>query len=308
MSKEQNITLEFEEKKCSLHLINPQEYSKYRKDSIPIQEEVMEGIYTRDLIKSILPNIQYPHYYMALKGLFGESDDFYDDYKCSFGYLFLVKIEESHYTLNLTDNKGCFSFYFRKLLTTPNDFEEYGEIPRDIIHEPFDDFSKEDIKRFIELFFGYLLSYIFAHEESYNEEFIRYQNYDSFIYGYRDGAFFVDEYGNSEEEQNRFYKEKRKLEALESKNDFIEKMTKNPKVRTKDFKFDREESNQRESKWGAFADRMSGLTTPEITNHIQKTSQELRGGVEKKLPKGFTEPIEVDNYDSIALKEEIHKG
>ena len=25
-------------------------------------------------------------------------------------------------------------------------------------------------------------------------------------------------------------------------------------------------------KWGAFADRMSGLTTPEITEHIQKTS------------------------------------
>ena len=37
-----------------------------------------------------------------------------------------------------------------------------------------------------------------------------------------------------------------------------------------------------------------GLTTPEITDHIQKTSQELRGGVEKKLPKGFTEPIEVE--------------
>jgi len=33
-------------------------------------------------------------------------------------------------------------------------------------------------------------------------------------------------------------------------------------------------------KWGAFADRMSGLTTPEITEHIQKTSQELRDGFE----------------------------
>jgi len=61
------------------------------------------------------------------------------------------------------------------------------------------------------------------------------------------------------------------------------------------------------SKWGAFADRMSGLTTPEITDHIQKTSEELRGRVEKKLPKGFTEPIEIESYDSIASKEEIHK-
>ena len=33
-------------------------------------------------------------------------------------------------------------------------------------------------------------------------------------------------------------------------------------------------------KWGAFTDRMSGLTTPEITEHIQKTSLEMRDGFE----------------------------
>jgi len=211
MLKNKFYTLKFEEKSCSFCLISPQEYANYRTKSIPIQEEVMEGIYTKNLIKSILPNIQYPHYYMALKGLFGESDDFYDDYKCSFGYLFLVKIEKSHYLLNLTDTKGCFSFYFKKLIITPSEFEQYGEISRDIIHEPFDDFSKEDMKRFIQVFLGYLLSYIFAHEESYSEEFIRYQNYDFFIYGYRDGVFFVDEYDRiDEEEQNKFYEEKEK--------------------------------------------------------------------------------------------------
>jgi len=70
-------------------------------------------------------------------------------------------------------------------------------------------------KRFIQLFFGYLLSYIFAYEESYNEEFIRYQNYDFFIYGYRDSTFFVDEYDRSdEEEQNKFYEENRKIDLI----------------------------------------------------------------------------------------------
>jgi hypothetical protein len=37
---------------------------------------------------------------------------------------------------------------------------------------------------------------------------------------------------------------------------------------------------QPKGKWGAFADRMSGLTTPEITEHIQKTSLEMRDGFE----------------------------
>jgi len=103
------------------------------------------------------------------------------------------------------------------------------------------------------------------------------------------------------------FKDDVEITTDKNKNDFIEKMTKNPKVITEDFKFDREDSNKRETKWGAFSDRMSGLSTPEITDHIQKTSEELRGGVEKKLPKGFTEPIEIESYDSITSKEEIHK-
>lgn len=36
-------------------------------------------------------------------------------------------------------------------------------------------------------------------------------------------------------------------------------------------------------KWGAFADRMSGLTTPEITEHIEKTSLEIRSGFELRV-------------------------
>jgi len=32
----------------------------------------------------------------------------------------------------------------------------------------------------------------------------------------------------------------------------------------------------KKSKWAKFADRMSNLTTPEITKHIEKSSQEVR--------------------------------
>jgi len=42
-------------------------------------------------------------------------------------------------------------------------------------------------------------------------------------------------------------------------NDFIAKPTKRKK-----------------GKWGNFADRMSGLTNPEITEHIENTSKEMR--------------------------------
>jgi len=39
-----------------------------------------------------------------------------------------------------------------------------------------------------------------------------------------------------------------------------------------------QKTTKSKGKWGAFADRMSGLTTPEITEHIQKTSLEMRDG------------------------------
>ena len=41
-----------------------------------------------------------------------------------------------------------------------------------------------------------------------------------------------------------------------------------------------QKSTKPKGKWGAFADRMSGLTTPEITEHIQKTSLDMRDGFE----------------------------
>ena len=41
-----------------------------------------------------------------------------------------------------------------------------------------------------------------------------------------------------------------------------------------------QKTSKAKGKWGAFADRMSGLTTPEMTEHIQKTSLEMRDGFE----------------------------
>ena len=57
MVKNKFHILKLEEKSCLFHLISQQEYSKYKKDSIPIQEELMESIYIVKWIKSILPNI-----------------------------------------------------------------------------------------------------------------------------------------------------------------------------------------------------------------------------------------------------------
>lgn len=230
MSKDKDniLKIEFGKKSCLLLPITDEEYYEYSKQGIHIKENYMDSIFLINFIESLSPNIQYPHFYMALKGLFGDGDISYDRYKCSFGYLFLLKImdkrgESSIYTLSFTDVKSSFSFYFKKILATQKEFEEYQDIPKDVLHEPFEDFSKDDIKEFQKVFMYHLLSYIIQNKDSYNEEFIRYQNYDFFIYGYKDDSFFVKEYdASSQEEQNKFYEEKKKLEDESSKKRCLE--------------------------------------------------------------------------------------
>ena len=39
-------------------------------------------------------------------------------------------------------------------------------------------------------------------------------------------------------------------------------------------------NKSKKGKWGNFADRMSGLTSPEITEHIKKTTKEMRNSFE----------------------------
>ena len=66
------------------------------------------------------------------------------------------------------------------------------------------------------------------------------------------------------------------IKTDKSKKDFIERMTKNPKSITKDFKFDREESNHRETKWEKVANKMRVTMSKERVTYLKKCSNEIR--------------------------------
>ena len=206
------IKFELETKSILLETIDSKTYHEYFQNSIPINEDGIFPILLINSIKKEHPEIIYPHYYMALKSLFGESSRLYDDYKSSFGYLFSLKVSDSLYTLNLSDTKGVFTFYLKKILTTQDEFEKYGDM-RKIYQEPFDEFSDNDIKEFMARFIGFMVGYIEATKDTYNEEFIRYLDYCFLVYGYKDGAFFEKEYDDKKEkEQERFYEEKKRID------------------------------------------------------------------------------------------------
>ena len=49
---------------------------------------------------------------------------------------------------------------------------------------------------------------------------------------------------------------------------------------------DASKSTKPTGKWGAFAKRMSGLTTPEVTEHIQQTRAEMKDNFELRSLNG----------------------
>jgi hypothetical protein len=202
------LAINLAEKEYKLSTITAVEYCDLSEQSIPIFEDYTHYLFLSSLLESEAPDFNHPRFYTALKGMFGESSEYYDDYKCSFGYQFLIVVvdgdKESKYMLNLCDLKGGFSFYFRKLLLTPEELEKYKN--RDILYKPFDDFSKDEMAHFMSYFMFYLVGFMKSYEEYYDEEFIKSLDYNYMIYGYKNGKFFENTY-----DEDTFYEKVKKL-------------------------------------------------------------------------------------------------
>lgn len=183
-------------------------YFELFKHSMPIAIDDSFVWVLSDWIKQEQSDINHAHYYMALSKLFGECDKGYDDYKCSFNYYFLFTVSDEVYTLSFSDTKGDLVFYFKKIVP----LDELGKYQDKIgyYQKPFDEFNDDAIREFITYFMAYLGGYIQSIKESHKDEFIRYLDYCSWIYGYRDGEFFVKCYEN---ERDKFEKEKKKIDA-----------------------------------------------------------------------------------------------
>jgi len=77
------LTINFKQKKYKLSPITAIEYYNLREQSIPIFEHYGHYLTLSNLLAREAPNFDHPRFYVALKSLFGESDELYDDYKCS---------------------------------------------------------------------------------------------------------------------------------------------------------------------------------------------------------------------------------
>ena len=110
-----SLELKINDIECEFLPISGKKYYKLSKKSIPITENYMFffKLYARLKKKT---DFGHPQMFAALQTLFGKSSRAYDNYKCSFSYLFKIKIKKngkkSKYVFNFTDRKGNFTFSY----------------------------------------------------------------------------------------------------------------------------------------------------------------------------------------------------
>ena len=202
-----NISMNIKTEKNIYKLIrlNDKQFYLLHKNSIAIFEDYWHLMYLckdKDLIYSSCSKM-----YTVLKNLFGESGRYYDNYKGSFSFPFLIHFlkgdEEFGYLMNVHNVRSSIEFNFVKLISTDDD-----RFKRDILHKPFDEFPKEEIIYFINFFVGYLTGAFEIIAKSYDEFFFKIVDSNLILFGYKDGSFFDNHYEDIEE----FNKEFKKLE------------------------------------------------------------------------------------------------
>jgi hypothetical protein len=148
--------------------------------------------------------------YASLRLLFGESGKYYDDWKGSFSFPFLICFqkegEEYAYLMNIMNLRSSIEFNMRKLVFPDN------EVERGIMYEPFEDFPRREMTYVINFLVGYLSGYFEVVSDQYNELFFHAVDSNLILFGYDGKDFFDYQYDNEDEYRKDIEELKKKID------------------------------------------------------------------------------------------------
>lgn len=139
--------------------------------------------------------------YVSLKDMFGESGRYYDRWKCSFSFPFLISFqkgeEEFNYLMYVIDVRATIKFEMAKLIYVDDKkFDRYK------LYESFDDFPTEEINAVIDYFVEFLTVHFTSIQASYDEFFYHIVGSEHIVYGYKEGVFFEKKYEAEDDLEN----------------------------------------------------------------------------------------------------------
>ncbi len=138
--------------------------------------------------------------YLALTEKTGPSSQFFDAYKCSFAFPFLLEPpgaagNNRGYLLEVRDYKGSLEFPVRKIVDAAD--------PRLVerrIHEPFEhEFSRAAIDELVVYFHAYLTGYWEAIQGRSHEPFVNRVESNWIVYGYCGGSCFEEHFKSAQQ-------------------------------------------------------------------------------------------------------------
>ena len=186
--------------KFQLNRISDGEYYEKWQCGLPIHEDY-------DMLMRLTFNGGLPlgRILVALESVFGKTGNPFDDWKGTFGFPFILKINDKfQYLFKVGDLKGAFFYTLYKLYDKPASHQKV------YIHPIEDEFSKSQIRYFVSFFYGFLqgVSNVMVRNgaESRIEPFFYHVKCCNIIYGYWQDQFHQAHY-ESEEELDQYEKE-----------------------------------------------------------------------------------------------------
>jgi hypothetical protein len=193
--------VEFEQDGIQFDLwrITLEEYHQLRSNSLPIQDK--SGFALKLAMREFyeLDHLKLPQSFLTLEHLFGETSDWFDDWKGSFSFpllLVLQKHEEKFfYLLKICDHQGSLCFDLYRIL-------KYGinGYKIDVYQPPFEaEFSSGEIHEFLTYLYGYMLGVSKWVCKVPPSPFLKHIDSNNIIYGFCDGKLFEEQIESEEE-------------------------------------------------------------------------------------------------------------
>jgi hypothetical protein len=192
------IDIRAEKATYKLIRINDDQFRILRKNCVPISED-----YTFLFHLSRMDDLIYSSQakmYATLKDLFGESGEYYDDWKGSFSFPFLIHFRkedrEFGYLLKVYNFRSSIEFGLYKLIREGDE-----EVATDRYHDPFNDFSMDEINYVIGFLVSFLSGYFETARAILEEPFFHAVESNLILFGCKDGEYFDRDFDNEEEFQ-----------------------------------------------------------------------------------------------------------
>ena len=174
---------------CRFRRIDDSAYANIRSKSYPIHEQ-WPGFSACSTDSPETDTLNFAQYYTAMRWCFGESSNFFDDWKGAFAFTFEVEVfknEQTYpYGLHVVNRRSTIELGFCKVCASSD-----ANINSEVYRKPIEDeFSAREMRVFDNFLYGYLYGRYKVFKSCKIPSFFKTIHSNLITFGHSDGHFF----------------------------------------------------------------------------------------------------------------------